>query len=77
MRVSFFIQAYNTEAFVGECIESILDQRGSHDIEVLVIDDASTDGTAREIGRFTDERVRFVQHRTNRGAIATANEGYA
>jgi glycosyltransferase involved in cell wall biosynthesis len=76
MRVSFFVQAYNTEAFVAQCLASILEQRGAYDIEVLVIDDASTDGTAREIERFTDERIEIRQHAHNKGAIATANEGY-
>lgn len=76
MRVSFFVQAYNTEAFVGECLASILEQRGGHDFDVLVIDDASTDRTAREIERFSDSRVEFRQHTHNKGAIATANEGY-
>ena len=74
--VSFFVQAYNTEAFVGECLSSILEQRGAHDIDVLVIDDASTDRTAREVERFTDSRIEFRRHASNKGAIATANEGY-
>lgn len=77
MRVSFFVQAYNTESYVGECIQSVLDQRGTDDFEVLVIDDASTDATSREIAKFKDSRLRFVHHPDNQGAIATANEGYA
>ena len=76
MRVSFFVQAYNTEQYVGECIQSILDQRGSYELDVLVIDDASTDATAAEIARFRDARLRFVRNSANRGAIATANDGY-
>jgi glycosyltransferase involved in cell wall biosynthesis len=77
MRVTFFVQSYNTERLVGECLESVLAQRGAWDVEVLVIDDASTDGTVREIERFGASRLRLVRHATNRGAIATANEGYA
>jgi glycosyltransferase involved in cell wall biosynthesis len=76
-RVTFFVQAYNTAAFVGECLESILNQRGVSDFEVLVIDDASTDATAQEIARFKDSRLHVVRHDRNQGAIATANEGYA
>ena len=76
MHVSFFVQAYNTEAFVGECLSSILEQRGSLAFDVLVIDDASTDRTAREIERIKDSRIEFRQHADNKGAIATANEGY-
>ena len=77
MQVTFFIQAYNTERLVGECLDSVLGQRGAWDFDVLVIDDASTDGTAREIERFSDPRLRVVRHAKNTGAIATANEGYA
>jgi glycosyltransferase involved in cell wall biosynthesis len=75
--VSVFVQAYNTEAFVGECLESVLRQEGPYTFDVLVIDDASTDGTADEIARFRDARLRTVRHAANAGAIATANEGYA
>ena len=77
MRISVFVQAYNTERFVAECLRSVLDQRGSFDIEILVIDDASTDATAAEIAKFVDSRIRVVRHTTNAGAIATANEGYS
>jgi glycosyltransferase involved in cell wall biosynthesis len=77
VRVNIFVQAYNTAAYVGECLESILGQRGVEDFEVLVIDDASTDATAQELARFRDRRLRVLRHQTNRGAIATANEGYA
>src|SRR5262245_52553765 len=76
MRVSVFVQAYNTESYVGECLASLLAQRGGYDLELLVIDDASTDRTAREIERFLDPRIEFRQHTHNKGAIATANEGY-
>jgi glycosyltransferase involved in cell wall biosynthesis len=75
-RVSFFVQAYNTARYVRECLESILAQQGGYEFDVLVIDDASTDGTAAEIARVTDPRVRVVRHDRNRGAMATANEGY-
>ena len=77
MQITFFIQAYNTERLIGECLDSVLGQRGAWDFDVLVIDDASTDGTVREIERFNDPRLRVVRHTRNTGAIATANEGYA
>lgn len=74
--VSVFVQAYNTAAYVGECLESILQQRGEVDFDVLVIDDASTDATPDVIARFRDPRLRVIRHDRNQGAIATANEGY-
>ncbi len=76
-RVTIFVQAYNTAAYVGECLASVLAQQSRFALEVLVIDDASRDGTAEMIGSFTDPRVRVIRHLRNTGAIATANEGYA
>ena len=75
-RVSIFVQAYNTAAYVGDCLASVLAQESRHAFEVLVIDDASTDGTTDIIARLADPRVRLIRHQPNTGAIATANEGY-
>jgi glycosyltransferase involved in cell wall biosynthesis len=75
-RVSVIVQAYNTGPFVSECLDSVLSQAGAQSIEVIAIDDASTDETAVEMSRYRDARLRVVRHTRNAGAIATANEGY-
>jgi glycosyltransferase involved in cell wall biosynthesis len=75
-RVTIFVQSYNTAAYVGDCLASVLAQRSSHAFEVLVIDDASRDGTTDVVAGFQDPRVRVIRHERNIGAIATANEGY-
>ena len=75
--VSIFVQTYQHEAFIGECLASILAQRGSHDLEVIVVDDASKDRTVEIVRACRDPRVRLVAHERNQGCIATANEGYA
>jgi glycosyltransferase involved in cell wall biosynthesis len=77
VRVSVFVQAYNTVRYVGECLESILRQEAPCVRDVFVIDDASTDGTSDEVARFLAAGVRLVRHPRNVGATATANEGYA
>jgi glycosyltransferase involved in cell wall biosynthesis len=75
-RVDVVIPCYNYGNYLRACVESVLSQR---DVEVraLIIDDCSSDTTvvvgsvlARE-----DSRVRFRRHTTNRGHIATYNEG--
>ena len=76
-RVSVFVQAYNTERYVGEALESVFEQRGDFDLDVIVIDDASTDATPGIIDKVAGGRARIITHATNTGAIATANEGYA
>jgi glycosyltransferase involved in cell wall biosynthesis len=75
--VGVFVQAYNTAAYVRESVASALGQAGPFDLDVLVIDDGSTDGTADRLADLRDPRLRIVRHGKNVGAIATANEGYA
>ncbi|MCO5167994.1 MAG: glycosyltransferase [Planctomycetes bacterium] len=74
--MSVFVQAYRTERWIGECIESVLSLRGGFPLEVIVIDDASPDGTARVVESFRDPRLRLVRHVRTAGATATASEGY-
>jgi glycosyltransferase involved in cell wall biosynthesis len=75
--VSVIVPCYNYGRFLPECVGSVLSQKGV-DVQVLVIDDASPDGSAHvalELGR--DPRVQVVCHELNRGHIATYNEGLA
>jgi glycosyltransferase involved in cell wall biosynthesis len=59
--VSILIPAYNAATWIGQSIQSALDQTYSP-VEVIVMDDGSTDGTAGEIRKFGD-RVTLVQGR--------------
>jgi glycosyltransferase involved in cell wall biosynthesis len=71
--VSVAIAAFNEERWIAETLESVLGQTSpAH--EVIVIDDGSSDGTAREVARF-GERIRFLSHR-NRGLPATLNRAF-
>lgn len=74
-RVSVVIPAYNAERYVGEAIQSVRRQ-SVRDIEIIVIDDGSTDGTLAQIEAHAevDSRIRVVS-RPNRGIVATPNEG--
>lgn len=72
--VTFLVMCYRTERFVGECIQSILDQQGSYDFEIIAIDDCSPDGTLHVLRSFSDPRLRVVEHKTNAGFIAVSNE---
>jgi glycosyltransferase involved in cell wall biosynthesis len=76
-RVSFVVPTYNYARFVGQAVDSLLDQT-YHEIEVIVIDDASTDGTQAVLAAYAaDPRVRLVRHEANAGHIRTYNEGIA
>ena len=76
--VSVVIPCYNYGRYVTECVNSALNQQGVR-VDVLVIDDASTDGSdqvVRQLGA-QDSRVRTICHEQNRGHISTYNEGLA
>jgi glycosyltransferase involved in cell wall biosynthesis len=73
--VSFIVPCYNYAHFLPECVESILKLEGGFDWELLLIDDASTDGTAEVIQSFSDPRIRVIDHPVNLGHARTINEG--
>ncbi len=72
-KVSVVIPAYNHEKYVGEAIQSVLDQT-FQDFELIIINDGSTDNTEAEILKFKDERIRYYSQ-GNRGLSATLNRG--
>ena len=74
--VSVVIPTYNRKHLLGRAIESVLSQT-FRDFELLVVDDASTDGTGDLIGSYDDERIRYFRHETNRGTSAARNTGLA
>ncbi|EIG57068.1 glycosyltransferase family 2 protein [Bradyrhizobium sp. WSM1253] len=76
--VDVVVPCYLYGRFLRECVESILTQSGPT-LRVLIIDDASPDDTAEVAGALVraDSRVSFRRHASNRGHIATYNEGIA
>lgn len=75
-KVSVIVPSYNHAGYVGLCIESILGQRGFSDLELIVVDDASTDDSAEVIGRFRDPRLVFHRQETNQGHVRNMNDGF-
>ncbi len=71
-RVSVCIPAYNHEAFVAECIESVLSQ-SFQDFEIVLTDDGSSDRTVEVVSAIRDDRLRVYRHRTNMGPSVTVN----
>lgn len=71
--VSVLMPAYNHEAYVGAAVESVLSQTNP-DWELIVIDDASQDGTWEVLQSFKDARLRLKRHEVNQGAHSTLNE---
>jgi glycosyltransferase involved in cell wall biosynthesis len=76
--LSIGLPVYNGEAYLGLALESLLAQT-CDDFELIVCDNASTDGT-EAIARAAaarDSRVRYVRVAENRGAIANFNAAFA
>jgi len=71
--VSVVIPAYNVSRFIDTAIASALNQTYKN-IEVIVVDDCSTDDTAKRVTEYKD-KVRFVRHEINQGAAAARNTG--
>lgn len=65
---------YNGEHFLPEAIDSILGQT-FRDIELLIIDDGSTDRSADIIQAYDDPRIRLVRNSINLGLVAALNKG--
>jgi glycosyltransferase involved in cell wall biosynthesis len=72
-KLSVVIPAYNHEKYVGEAIQSVLDQT-FQDFELIIINDGSRDNTETEVLKFKDERIRYFSQE-NRGLSAALNRG--
>jgi glycosyltransferase involved in cell wall biosynthesis len=71
--ISVVIPAYNHERFIGAAIESALNQTVD-DLELIIIDDGSTDNTAEVIQGYTDSRLSYTWQQ-NQDAFNTINRG--
>jgi succinoglycan biosynthesis protein ExoO len=77
-RVSVVIPVYNSEATLQRTVESVLRQTLT-DLDLLIVDDGSTDGSAALAARLaaTDPRVRTLQLPANGGKPAALNKAFA
>jgi glycosyltransferase involved in cell wall biosynthesis len=75
-RVSVTIPCYNYGHFLTECVRTVLDQENV-DVDVLIVDDASPDGSGGIAERLaaSDPRVRAIARSENWGHIRTFNQG--
>lgn len=74
--VSVLIPCYNVEKYVVESVSSILDQTYTN-IELVIINDCSTDGTAQKLEKLSlvDHRIKLYHNETNLKLIKTLNKG--
>ena len=72
-KVSVVIPAYNAAALIKRALESVFAQE--EDLEVIVVDDCSTDDTIAVVENLHDRRVKVLRQSENKGPAAARNKG--
>lgn len=74
--VSVLMKSYNHDRFIAEAIESVL-QQDFKNLELIIVDDASTDASRQIIERYAqqDPRIRTIFHKQNLGITKVVNDG--
>lgn len=78
-KVSVCVITYNQEKYIRQCLQSIVDQETDFELEVIVGDDCSTDGTRLIVQEFADQYpdlVRPIFHEENQGGTSNLLEVY-
>ena len=73
--ISVIVPVYNEEKYLKQCVDSLLAQ-SYRDLEIIIIDDGSTDGSSEICDEYEkrDSRVR-VFHKENQGLAAAVKDG--
>lgn len=71
--LQIIIPAYNAEAYIEECIMSILRQQTQYAYHVIIVDDGSTDETAKILQRYNNNQHITLIHQDNKGVSAARN----
>lgn len=71
--ISVVIPCYNVSAYVEKAVDSILNQTYKN-LEIWIIDDASTDDTLAKIEGFKDDRIKIVKFKSNTKKVGAVND---
>ena len=75
-KLSVVVVNYNAGEYLTRCVRSVFEHAGELEVDVLVIDNASRDGSARA-ARAAQPRMRLIENSRNRGLSAAWNQGAA
>lgn len=75
-KVSFIVPVYNIEKYIGNCIESLLQQRGA-EFEVILIDDGSSDKSGEICKQYVEKHPNIIKYiyQDNQGVSVARNQG--
>ena len=80
MKISIVIPVYNVEPYIEDCLKSVAEQTYKGDIECIIVDDCTPDGSCAIIEHFINEYngsidFKLLHHSVNRGLSAARNTG--
>jgi GT2 family glycosyltransferase len=75
MDLSIIIVNYNTKDLLASCIDSILKSNPKVSFEIIVVDNASTDGSAQWLEKAQGGKIRSILHKKNLGFSKANNSG--
>lgn len=80
MKISIVVPVYNVEAYIEDCLKSVASQTYKGDIECIIVDDCTPDGSCAIVERFITEYkgaidFKLLHHTMNRGLSAARNTG--
>lgn len=76
LKVSIIIPLFNNEAYISRCLDSLINQTYKN-IEIIVIDDLSNDGSKKIVKEYVkkDDRIRLIELKQNKGVSNARNMG--
>ncbi len=75
-KVSIVLPTHNGAKYIGQSIDSCLNQTYK-DIELIIVDDGSTDNTPEVIKAYKHEQIKYIRHQKNMGLADALNTGFA
>src|SRR3972149_3945798 len=75
MQLSVVIVSYNTKELTLKCIDSVLANSSGLDIEIVVIDNNSTDGSVQGLRKLRVDKIKTVENSENLGFAKAVNQG--
>lgn len=73
--VSIIVMSYNYDRYVSKAIQSACEQQGAYSMEIIIVDDGSSDNSVTQIKAIQDPRIKRVFHKKNLGALQTFEDG--